>query len=261
MTEPKARGLSQEELKQLEEISTCEISDALVKLGYKTGGHISSMNLYSPSGSATENVRVVGPAFTVQLVRQEGPSEIVDEAKYPRSNEHFVDACPPGSVILISSPFVGRAACWGGLMSTAAKAKGIKGAIIQGGCRDLAEHRALGFPVFAQFHSTLGQRSFLRPSQYNISLSIPLSPPSSFASTKTSSPNINNEDYSLSETTTVNPGDIIVADLDGVVAIPRDTVSEVVMVAKDGKDVDENVRKDLELGKGVKETMAKWRGK
>lgn len=32
-------------------------------------------------------------------------------------------------------------------MSTAAKAKGIKGVIIKGGCRDLAEHRELGFPV------------------------------------------------------------------------------------------------------------------
>lgn len=32
-------------------------------------------------------------------------------------------------------------------MSTAAKKKGILGAVIDGACRDLAEHRALGFPV------------------------------------------------------------------------------------------------------------------
>lgn len=42
---------------------------------------------------------------------------------------------------------VRNAGCWGGLMSTAAKAKGIKGVVIKGGCRDLAEHRELGFPV------------------------------------------------------------------------------------------------------------------
>lgn len=32
-------------------------------------------------------------------------------------------------------------------MSTAAKAKGLKGVVIRGGCRDLAEHRELRFPV------------------------------------------------------------------------------------------------------------------
>lgn len=44
-----------------------------------------------------------------------------------------------------------KSACWGGLMSTAAQKKGILGVVIDGACRDLAEHRALDFPVS---HST-----------------------------------------------------------------------------------------------------------
>ncbi|WVQ99358.1 hypothetical protein IAU59_006491 [Kwoniella sp. CBS 9459] len=271
--------MQQSQMKELEELSTCEISDALVKLGYKTGGHIPSMNLYSPlphtdnrsahegSAGAGVGVRIVGPAFTVKLVRQEIDGEEVDEVKNPRAQKHFVDACPSGSVIFISSPLVNRAACWGGLMSTAAKAKGIKGAVIHGGCRDLAEHRALGFPVFAQFHSTLGQRTFLRPSQYDVPLSIPLSTVISTTDSDETTASQQVQALSGSGTasdngeTIVNPGDIIIADLDGVVVVPQGRVGEVIQVAKEGRDVDENVRKDLELGKGVKETMAKWRGK
>ncbi|WVR06985.1 hypothetical protein IAU60_004022 [Kwoniella sp. DSM 27419] len=228
-------------------LSSCEVSDALVKLGYPCGGYVSSMNRYS----GAEGSSVVGPAFTVKLVRQEGATETVDEARSPRAKEHFVDACPEGHVMVISSPYVRGAACWGGLMSTAAQTKGIKAVVIRGGCRDLSEHRALGFPVFAQYHSTLGQRTFLRPSEYNVPVSIPITP-SPFHTDLISHDRIGE--------TTVEPGDIILADIDGVVCIPRGKIAEVVRVARQGRDVDGNVRRDLAAGKGVKETMAKWRG-
>lgn len=42
--------------------------------------------------------------------------------------------------------------------------------------------------------------------------------------------------------------------------MPPDLIEKVVEKGKEGRDVDENVRKDLEKGKGVKESMAKWRG-
>lgn len=38
-------------------------------------------------------------------------------------------------------------ACWGGLMSAGAQAKGVRGVIIDGRCRDIGEHREMGFPV------------------------------------------------------------------------------------------------------------------
>lgn len=42
--------------------------------------------------------------------------------------------------------------------------------------------------------------------------------------------------------------------------MPPDLIEKVVEKGKEGRDVDENVRKDVEKGKGVKESMAKWRG-
>nr|XP_031863206.1 uncharacterized protein CI109_001078 [Kwoniella shandongensis]KAA5530278.1 hypothetical protein CI109_001078 [Kwoniella shandongensis] len=227
----------------LEELTTCEISDALIKLGIASGGHIPDMNLYSPSN---ESVKVIGPAFTVKMVRW-------DDKESPKPEHHFVDASPAGSIIVISAPFIRRAACWGGLMSRAAKARGVKGVIIQGGCRDLAEHRELDFPVFAQYHSTLGQKTFVRPSELNLPIHMDFiqSPHSSEQSDAASA----REDGVF-----VKPGDIIVADIDGCVSIPKHLTEEVVRTGREMKQVDEKVRKDLEKGKGVKETMAKWRG-
>lgn len=43
-------------------------------------------------------------------------------------------------------------AVWGGLMTAGAKARGAIGVVISGRCRDLAEHRNAGFPVFARGH-------------------------------------------------------------------------------------------------------------
>jgi regulator of RNase E activity RraA len=59
--------------------------------------------------------------------------------------------------------------------------------------------------------------------------------------------------------TIVMPGDILVADLDGVVVIPKGKVGEVVELAERGKAVDERIAKDLKAGRGVAESFAKWR--
>jgi regulator of RNase E activity RraA len=55
------------------------------------------------------------------------------------------------------------------------------------------------------------------------------------------------------------PGDIVIADLDGVVVIPRGKIGEVVELAEKGKGVDERIAKDLKAGRGVAESFAKWR--
>ncbi|WVQ82290.1 hypothetical protein IAT38_004418 [Cryptococcus sp. DSM 104549] len=235
----------------LEDLSTCEISDALIKLGVVTGGYIPELTLFSPSGET--GVKVIGPAFTVQMVAE----GVINEGEEPpKTKEHFVDACPSGSVMVISAPFIRNAGCWGGLMSTAASAKNIRGAIIRGGCRDLAEHRALSFPVFASYHTTLGQKSFVRPSELNVPVRME---PLSYATPEVQGmfeEKVKEEGLGI----VVNPGDVVVADEDGVVVVPKARVGEVAKLGREGREVDERVRKDLEEGKGVKESMAKWRG-
>ena len=81
-------------IQQLSEFSACEISDALIKLGFPNGGHIPDIHLVSPSGSSKV---ICGPAYTVQMV-------LSSDTSSPRLSSHFIDTAPAGTVIVIDAP-------------------------------------------------------------------------------------------------------------------------------------------------------------
>lgn len=140
-----------------------------------------------------------------------------------------------------------KSAVWGGLMTAGAQARSALGVIISGRCRDIAEHRASSFPVFARGHSTLGQSPFTRPSALNVPLEIV--PQGihglevSFASVK------------------VEPGDWMIADEDGVVCVPQGMIEQVIELAKKGREVDERCMVDIKAGLGVQASFKRHRGK
>lgn len=80
----------------LSHFSSCDVSDALVKLGVPNGGHIPDIEMLSPSRD-DETVKVCGPAYTVKMVHASNK-----DAPSPAS--HFVDAAPSGHIMLISAP-------------------------------------------------------------------------------------------------------------------------------------------------------------
>jgi len=75
----------------LAQFSTCEISDALIKLSIPHGGYIPDINAISTD----TNARICGPAYTVQMVLATSGSKL---------SSHFVDTAPSGSVIVIDVP-------------------------------------------------------------------------------------------------------------------------------------------------------------
>ncbi|GAA5947410.1 hypothetical protein JCM3765_001666 [Sporobolomyces pararoseus] len=206
-----------------------------MKLGHPTGGFVPDLEKYS----GREGETVVGEAFTVEMV----DSSATDA---PKLEDHFIDLATSKSVVFISSPHHVKSASLGGLLATSLHQKGVKGVIISGRCRDLGELKALGLPVYARGHSTLGQSPFTRPSRVQVPLSIcPVSP-------------ISDQAFPPTE---VNPFDLVVADLDGVVVMRPDVVDQVIDLAAKGREIDERCRKDLEAGKGVKETFKEHRGR
>lgn len=130
-------------------------------------------------------------------------------------------------------------------MTAGAQSRGARGVIISGRCRDLAEHRAASFPVFARGHSTLGQSPFTRPSAVNVHLTI-------------RPPDVSDEDFPAVD---VVPGDWMVADEDGVVCVPSALAKDVISLAAKGREVDERCMQDIKVGKGVQETFKTHRGK
>ena len=133
-------------------------------------------------------------------------------------------------------------------MTAGAQRRGAVGVVISGRCRDLSEHRAANFPVFARGHSTLGQSPFTRPSAVNVPVT--LAPEGVTPGTEGAFPEA-----------IVNPGDFIVADEDGVVFVPPTLVDQVLALAEKGRAIDAKCMEDIRAGSGVQEAFKKHRGK
>ncbi|VUC27065.1 unnamed protein product [Clonostachys rosea] len=123
----------------LQEFTSCDVADALVKLGVSEGGFLPDLTLWSPERQQSA-AKIVGPAYTVQY--QYRPDD--------GSPTPSVDSAPAGSVILVSCPPGMIQSCWGGLTSRRAQIRGIAGTIVDGRIRDLEELRDLEYPVFAR---------------------------------------------------------------------------------------------------------------
>ncbi|KAK2464296.1 hypothetical protein APHAL10511_003753 [Amanita phalloides] len=242
--EPEGRALEAAFLgglvKILEQYSTCAISDALVKLGVRNGGHLSDIHMMSPGPYRLDPIRICGPAYTVKMV-------FSSDVSAPTLTEHFIDTVPPKSVVVLDVPQQAKNAVWGGLMTAGAQARQAAGVVISGRCRDIGYHRLANFPVFARAQSTLGMSHFTRPSAVNVPLLIS---------------NSDGDEFSrVYPPVTILPGDWIVADEEGVVCVPRALEERVIELAAEVEEVDASCMEDIKSGKGIQASFKKHRGK
>lgn len=136
-----------------------------------------------------KNAKVVGPAFTVKT--------------YPSDNlmcHIALKMAMPGDVLVVDAGGYSNAGLWGELMSIAAKIKGLAGIVIDGGVRDCNEIEAMDFPVFAKGINARGGYK-TNPGSLNCTIAC--------------------------GGIAVDAGDIIIADENGVVVIPRTSAEEV----------------------------------
>ena len=127
-------------------------------------------------------------------------------------------------------------------MTAGAKVRGCLGTIVYGRIRDVAEHRAASYPVFAKGTSTVGQSPYTRASEVQVSVVV------------------NDAEGGLPPVQ-INPGDILVADEDGVVCVPKELESKVADLAATGRAVDAWCAEDIAKGAGVAESFKRHRGK
>lgn len=171
--------------------------------------------------------RVVGPAATVL-------EAATDEFLPPQHALDLIDEAPKGSVIVISimggEPDV---AVWGGLMTAGAFANEHAGAVLDGGVRDLAEiRRDYDFPVFARS----------------------VSPGTTLGRYKTVAAQVPVEVGGV----VVHPGDIIVADIDGVVVVPKDKAAEVLAMSVEIDTRELEQAKLIVAEKSLRKGLAKY---
>ncbi|RGY98128.1 RraA family protein [Clostridium sp. AM58-1XD] len=138
--------------------------------------------------------KICGPAVTVKLSM--GDSLMVTKA---------VDMAQPGDVIVIDGRGSGNNALWGDHRSLSCAVKGIEGVVMDGAFRDLEECEEIGFPMYAKA-VTCGSSSKNTNGEINVTISC--------------------------GGVTVNPGDIIVGDVNGVCVIPPEFAEEIMANAR-----------------------------
>ena len=129
------------------------------------------------------SMKVCGPAFTVDV--RPGDNLMIHAA---------LAIAKPGDVLVVDGKGDRACALMGDLMMNQAKAMGLAGVVVDAAVRDVEDLRALGFPVFSVGANPNGPTKFV-PGRINYPISI--------------------------GGVAVNPGDLIVGDADGVVAIAR----------------------------------------
>ncbi|MEM1602021.1 MAG: RraA family protein [Candidatus Bathyarchaeia archaeon] len=190
-------------------VRVADVVDALDRFGFHEKTLVSRdiRPIYS-------GIRVAGFALTVQArrVQEEIPSMSPEEYdKYAeewykiRANyNHFMKDAGPGTVIAINCDGCLDVGFWGSMIALVAKAKGVEGVVLDGGCRDTWEIQRMRFPVFCRAigRTEVVGRLEIKQEFINIPISI--------------------------GGVTVNPGDVIVGDDDGVVVVPRKLALQVV---------------------------------
>jgi len=148
-------------------------------------------------------------------------SDILDDLGH---REHVLDPAirPLGDVVLIAAGGSARAACWGELFSTAARARGARGTLIDGYCRDAQVIAALGYPVWCRGLLPLDVKGRLAVTAWRQPAVVGGLP--------------------------VQPGDLVVADADGVVAVPAGLAAETVRRALEKVSKENGVRDALAGG-------------
>jgi len=170
---------------------------------------------------------VVGRALTVLSV------DMYEEVEDPYEKEiESVDLLKPGDVLVASTGRSSRTCFWGELLSTAARARGAYGAVIDGYTRDVRRIVEMGFPVFATGMKPVDSNGRGLVMDYNCS--------------------VNCGDV------VVHPGDIVFGDIDGIVVIPKEAEREVIERAAEKVTGENTTRDELREGAYLRDVYAKY---
>jgi len=160
------------------------------------------------------SMKLAGPAFTVEV--RPGDNLMIHAA---------MAVAKPGDILVIDGKGDQSCALMGAIMVNACRQLSLGGIVMDGAMRDSLELRALGFPVFCAGTNPNGPTKFV-PGRINWPVSV--------------------------GGIAVSPGDLVVADADGVVFVERDKAASLLPLAQ--KKVDDETRRieDIKANRGLR---------
>lgn len=132
-----------------------------------------------------------------------------------------MEVCAPGDILVVTTTSESTDGMFGDLLGVSCQARFVAGLIIDAGVRDTAELTAMDFPVWAKAVSAQGTVKLSAGS-----VNVPV----------------------VCAGAAVNPGDVIVADNDGVVVVPRERATEVAGLGRDRVNKENASRERLRKG-------------
>jgi regulator of RNase E activity RraA len=203
-------------VERLLKLDTCAVSDACDRLGLP--GSVLGLVPMSPPA------KIAGRVVTVKL----------GDANGRTATRHLctgaIEAANAGDVIVIENPRT-DAAGWGGILSSAARVKGVAGVVCGGAARDIDESREMGFPVFAKNPVQRTARGRIIEESFNEPIDI--------------------------QGVRVAPNDLVLADGSGVVFLAADKAEEILQSAEMIAGREAKMRADVEAGNPVSEVMGR----
>jgi regulator of RNase E activity RraA len=143
-----------------------------------------------------------------------------------------MDSLRPGDVVVHSTDHAGANAPWGELMSTVAKARGAVGCVCDSQVRDCRRIVALGFPVFHRGIRPVDSMGRGRVMAYDVPVRC--------------------------GEVLVSPGDLIFADFDGIVVVPREVEERILERAAEKSGRESASRAELAQGKTLREVYDRY---
>ncbi len=133
-----------------------------------------------------------------------------------------VDSCKPDDVLVCAAAGSNRSGIWGELLTTASRNTGCVGVIVDGAVRDVAKMKAMNFPVFARGTNPYDSKDRQRVIDIDVRIEL--------------------------DGIAIHPGDLIAADVDGVVIVPANVEAQVVRAAWEKAHAENQVRDAIRAG-------------
>lgn len=162
--------------------------------------------------------RLAGRAWTLRY----GPV-----GEDPGTVGDYIDDLGPGDVVVLDNRGRLDATVWGDLLTTTASRRGVSGTVIDGVARDVDRSITLRYPIFSRGNWMRTGKDRVRVEEVGGPVSV--------------------------GGVRVTPGDLLLGDGDGVVAVPADRIGEVIAVAEEIERAEEAIRRAIAEGASLRQ--------